>query len=117
MTRPSRGKTFAAGGNRANRTPQKAAGTEEALIAGAGTVPGSPLPPSKVGVIALLGEISEAVRRGNRATVVVQAARACPHQEGALVQQVGRAEAEEAAEEEEAEAAAAGRYRKRRRAS
>jgi len=101
MTRPSRGKTFAAGGNRANRTPQKAAGT----------VPGNPLPPSKVEVIALLGEISEAVRRGNRATVVVQAARACPHQEGAPVQQAGRAE------EEEAEAAAAGRYRKRRRAS
>ena len=115
MTRPSRGKTFAAGGNRADRTPQKAAGT----------VPGNPLPPSKVGVIALLGEISEAVRRGNRATVVVQAARACPHQEGAPVQQAGRAEeeeaeeeaAEEAEEEEEAEAAAAGRYRKRRRAS
>ena len=42
----------------------------------AGIVPANPPSPSGVGGIALLEEVSKAAKRGNRATAVVQAAKA-----------------------------------------
>ena len=69
---------------RAVRIYHEAAGIVEALTAGA--VAGSQPPPSEVDVIALLVEVSEAVKRGNRAAGVAQAVEACP-QEGAVVQE------------------------------
>ena len=62
----------------------------------AGIVPANQASPIAVGAIALLEEVNEAVKRGNRATVVVRAVKAHP-QEGAVVPEVAAAEeAEEA---------------------
>jgi hypothetical protein len=66
---------------RGDRIYHEAAGIVEALTVGA--VAGNP-PRSGVVVIALLVEVSEAVKRGNKAAVVVQAAKARP-QKGAVV--------------------------------
>jgi len=65
----------------------------EALTAG--VVAGTQPPPSEVDVIALLEEVNEAVKRGNRATAAVRAVRACLR-EGAVVPEVPVAEEEEA---------------------
>jgi hypothetical protein len=46
----------------------------------AGIVPANQASPIAVGAIALLKEVSEAAKRGNRATVVVQAAKAHPQE-------------------------------------
>jgi len=67
---------------REGRIYHEAVGIVEALTAGA--VAGSQPPRSEVDVIALLVEVSEAVKRGNRAAGVVQAVEVCP-QEGAVV--------------------------------
>ena len=79
---PNREKLSVAVQIRADRTLPGEVAIVEALIAGA---------PSAVVAIALLEEVSEAVKRGNRATVVVQAVRVCP-QEGAVVPAVVAAE-------------------------
>jgi hypothetical protein len=68
-----------------------AVGIGEVLTAG--VVATSQAFPIAVVAKVLLVEVSEAVKQGNRATVVAQAARACP-QEGAVV--VSAAEQEEA---------------------
>jgi hypothetical protein len=77
--------------SRAGRIYHGAAGIVEALTAG--VVAASRASLIAVAAKVLLVEASEAVKRGNRATVVVQAARACP-QEGALVQEGPAAEQE-----------------------
>jgi hypothetical protein len=69
----------------------------------AGIVPANQASPIAVGAIALLEEISGAAKRGNRATVVVQAAKA-HRQEGAVVPEVLAAEEEEAVAEVGAQA-------------
>jgi hypothetical protein len=71
----------------------------------AGIVPANQASPIAVGAIALLEGVSGAVKRGNRATVVVQAVKA-HRQEGAVVPEVVAAEeAEEAMAEVGAPAA------------
>jgi hypothetical protein len=67
---------------RAGRTFLGEAGIVGALTAGA--VAGNQPLPNEVDVIALLVEVSEVVKRGNRAAGVVQAVEVCP-QEGAVV--------------------------------
>jgi hypothetical protein len=81
---------------REGRIYHEAVGIVEALTAGA--VAGSQPPPSEVDVIALLVEVSEAVKRGSRAAGVVQAVEVCP-QEGAVVQEAGAVVPEVAAVE------------------
>jgi hypothetical protein len=54
----------------------------EALTAG--VVAGTQPPPSEVDVIALLEEVNEAVKRGNRATAAVRAVRACLREEAVV---------------------------------
>jgi hypothetical protein len=79
---------------REGRIYHEAAGIVEALTAGAvaGNQPprsgvGNQPPRTGVDVIALLVEVSEAVKRGSRAAGVVQAVEVC-HQEGAVVPEV-----------------------------
>ena len=67
---------------RAGRTFPGEVAIVEALTAGA--VAGTQPPRSEVDVIALLVEVSEAVKRGNRAAVGSKAVEACP-QEGEVV--------------------------------
>jgi hypothetical protein len=90
---PNRENLSVAVRNRADRIYHEGVAIVEVLTEG--TVPASQA--SLIAVVAkvLLVEVSEAVKRGNRATVVVQAARACP-QEEALAQEVPAAEQEEA---------------------
>jgi hypothetical protein len=102
LTRPPPGKPlkvvilFVAVVIREGRIYHEAVGIVEALTAGA--VAGSQPPPSEVDVIALLVEVSEAVKRGSRAAGVVQAVEVCP-QEGAVVQEAGAVVPEVAAVE------------------
>ena len=67
----------------------------EALTAG--IVPANQASPIAEGAIALLVEVNEAVKRGNRATVVVQAVKAHPHEVAAVGAPAAVAEVAEAA--------------------
>ena len=64
--------------SRADKTFLGEVAIVEALTAG--IVPANQASPIAVGAIALLVEVNEAVKRGNRATVVVQAVKAHPHE-------------------------------------
>ena len=55
----------------------------------AGIVPANQASPIAVGAIALLVEVNEAVKQGNRATVVVRAVKAHPHEVEVEVAEVG----------------------------
>ena len=55
----------------------------------AGIVPANQASPIAVGAIALLVEVNEAAKRGNRATVVVQAVKAHPQEVEVEVAEVG----------------------------
>jgi hypothetical protein len=94
----NRGKLSVAVRIRADRTFLGEVAIVEALTAGA--VPTNQASLTVVVAKVLLVEVSEAVKQGNRATVVVQAARACP-QEEAVVPEVLAEEAEEAVAEAE----------------
>ena len=61
----------------------------------AGIVPTNQASPIAVGATALLEEVSEAAKRGNRATVVVQAVKAHPHEVEVEVAEAAVAEAVE----------------------
>jgi hypothetical protein len=95
---------------RADRTFPGEVAIVEALIAE--IVAGNQAFPTAVAAIVLLEEVSEAAKRGSRATVVVQAARACPH--GVEVEVV---EASPVAEVEDAAVAVVDADRRRRQIS
>ena len=90
---PNRGNLSVAARIKADRTFLGGVAIVEALTAG--IVPTNQASPIAVGATALLEEVSEAAKRGNRATGVVQAVKAHPHEV-----EVEVAEAPPAAEEE-----------------
>jgi hypothetical protein len=93
LMRPNREKPSVAARTREDRTFPGEVAIVGALTAG--DVAGNQASPTAVAAKVLLVEVSEAVKQGNRATVVVQAAKA-RRQEGAVVPEVVAAEEEEA---------------------
>ncbi len=76
--RPNRENLSVAERIKADRTFLGEVAIVEALTAG--IVPANQASPIAEGAIALLVEVNEALKRGNRATVVVQAVKAHPHE-------------------------------------
>ena len=85
--RPNRENLSVAERIKADRTFLGEVAIVEALTAG--IVPANQASPIAVGAIALLVEVNEAAKRGNRATVVVQAVKAHPHEVEVEVAEVG----------------------------